>query len=192
MIARLRGRVADRGVGRVVVDVGGIGFLVHVPTSEVLPGPGEPIELHTSLQVASDSTMTLYGFTDPDSRTLFEQLLRVSGVGPKLALAALSALRPEVLRRAVRDGDVAVLTRVPGIGRKSAQRLILELRGSLAEEEAASGVLAEVRAALEALGYSAAEAQEATADLPADGDVGALLQQALRVLGGAQLTEDAS
>ncbi|MBW3578319.1 MAG: Holliday junction branch migration protein RuvA [Actinobacteria bacterium] len=201
MIAQLRGSVSARGsspsgdAAQVVVDVGGVGYLVVVPAGLAgrLPGPGGDVELHTSLQVREDS-MTLYGFPTAEARDLFEALLTASGVGPKLALAALSTLAPDALRRAVGGGDVDALMVVPGIGRKSAQRLVLELRDKLGPggqadvvTVAAAGAtaLGEVRLALLELGYSAAEAQRAVEPLLDDGDVGELLRAALRSLAGA-------
>ncbi|HEX2026641.1 MAG TPA: Holliday junction branch migration protein RuvA [Nitriliruptorales bacterium] len=200
MIARLRGRVVsrrtsgNRDTAAVVVDVGGVGYLVLVPaglTGRLTAGADE-VELHTSLQVREDS-MALYGFPTADGRDLFETLLRASGVGPKLALAALSTLSADALRRALADGDVDALTAVPGIGRKSAQRLVLELKDQLgppagdevattASVVAGGSPVAEVRLALLELGYSPGEAQRAVDPLDPDGDVGQLLRSALRAL----------
>ncbi len=196
MIALLRGDVAARATDHVVVDVGGVGYLVHVPTSlaDRVPPRGQPVELHTTLVVREDA-MTLYGFPDAVARDLFGALLTASGVGPKLALAALSTMSPPALRNAIVEGDVAALCDIPGIGKKSAQRLVLELGeklGGLALAEvgldgAAAGAvpvdaMAEVRAALRQLGYSASETQLATAGLDAAGEVGDLLKQALHNL----------
>jgi Holliday junction DNA helicase RuvA len=205
VIAHLRGTVAARGSSpakgdqaHVVVDVGGVGYLVRVPSTTAgrLPATGRDVELHTSLQVREDA-LTLYGFPSPDARDLFEVLLTASGVGPKLALAALSTLAPDALRRAVAEGDVDALTVVPGIGRKSAERLVLELEDRLGvpggEPAVAPGAsrppsaLGEVRLALLELGYTPAEAQRAVEPLDhdGDGDVGELLRAALRSLTGA-------
>jgi holliday junction DNA helicase RuvB len=127
VIAHLRGRVAHRTATDVVVDVQGVGYLVHVAAGERVPPHGELVELHTSLQVREES-MTLYGFLDRGSLTLFELLLTSSGVGPKLALAALGTHRPDVLRTAIASGDLPTLTAVPGVGKKVAERLVLELK----------------------------------------------------------------
>lgn len=203
MIAHLRGRVAHRDSGAVVVDVQGVGYLVHVTPGDRVPPRGEPVELHTSLQVREES-MTLYGFTERASLQLFELLLTSSGVGPKLALAALGAHRPEVLRTAIATGDLATLTTVPGIGRKVAERLVLELKdkvGAVAGVLAPAGdgggaggdrsVLAEVRDALFGLGYSAGEIQTALAAVgTADGTTTSeLLKRALRHLGAVAFEE---
>lgn len=196
MIAHLRGRVVHREPGSVVVDVGGVGYLVQVTPGERVPARGEQVELHTSLQVREES-MTLFGFTERASLRLFELLLSSSGVGPKLALAALGTHRPDVLRMAIGGADIATLTQVPGIGKKVAERLVLELKDKVGgplggELAAASGdgvgadrsVLGEVRDALLSLGYTAGEVQ--TALVAVDAGEGAttaeLLRQALRVL----------
>jgi Holliday junction DNA helicase RuvA len=195
VIAHLRGRVAHRDAGTVVVDVAGVGYLVHVTPGERIPARGEPVELHTSLQVREES-MTLYGFGERSGLALFELLLSSSGVGPKLALAALGTHRPDVLRTAIAGGDVATLTAVPGIGRKVAERLVLDLKdkvgGPTGGELAASAgsdpaTLDEVRDALLGLGYSAAEVQQALRSVLTDGDAtpdtSTLLRGCLRHLG---------
>jgi holliday junction DNA helicase RuvA len=204
MIAHVRGTVAHRSAGSVVIDVGGVGYLVHVTAADHIPARGQEVELHTSLQVREDS-MTLYGFTARSSLVLFELLLSSSGVGPKLALAALGTHRPDVLRLAIAGGDTATLTAIPGVGKKVADRLVLELKdkvggdglGAFADPEAASGgtagsadpsVLAEVRDALLGLGYSASEVQSAMVELgearnDPDADAADLLRRSLRVLG---------
>jgi holliday junction DNA helicase RuvA len=198
VIAQLRGRIAHRDGGRVVVDVGGVGYLVHVTPGDRIPARGEPVELHTSLQVREES-MTLYGFTDRGSLQLFELLLTSSGVGPKLALAALGTHRPDVLRTAIAGADLGTLTAVPGIGKKVAERLVLDLKdkvggptgGELAAVAAGAdpGTLDEVRDALLGLGYSAGEVQQAVVAVVADGGVDAptseLLRRCLRHLGAA-------
>jgi len=193
MIAVVRGEVLDRSEGAVVVDVQGVGYRVLVPVGTAIPVPGRTVTLHTSLQVREDS-MTLYGFLGRDELRLFELLLTSSGVGPRLALAALTALRPAVLEAAIADGDLAVLTSVPGIGRKVAERLVLELKdrvgsamGSPAGSVAArdDGAVAAVREALAGFGFTPVEVRGALAQLDAgaDEDSGALLRRALQVLG---------
>jgi len=127
MIAHVRGTVTHRIAGSVVIDVGGVGYLVHVTAADHIPAQGQEVELHTSLQVREDS-MTLYGFTARSSLVLFELLLSSSGVGPKLALAALGTHRPDVLRLAIAGGDTATLTAIPGVGKKVAERLVLDLK----------------------------------------------------------------
>jgi holliday junction DNA helicase RuvA len=199
VIALLRGRVAGLGPGSAVLDVGGVGYRVHVPPGGVPGTLGDEIVLHTHLAVREDA-LTLYGFAETSARDLFEVLLGVSGVGPKVALAALGTLGADSLRRAVLAEDVAALTVIPGVGRKGAQRMILELRGKLGApgmadadglpggvpNAGAPGPRAEVRAALGALGYAAAEVQAALDALPPDADTQPpedLLRSALRSLG---------
>ena len=198
MIAHLRGQVTHRGADQVIVDVHGVGYLIYVTPADRIPPRGEPVELHTSLQVREDS-MTLYGFTDRGSLALFTLLLSSSGVGPKLALAALGTHRPDVLRSAIAGADVATLTAIPGVGKKVAERLILELKDKVGSPDLPTGaraaatagseevhVLSEVRDALLGLGYSTSEAQDALASLgDAEGDASELLRQALRYLGSA-------
>jgi Holliday junction DNA helicase RuvA len=193
VIALLRGEVVDRSDGSVVVDVHGVGYRVLLPAGIAIPLPGREVTLHTSLQVREDS-MTLYGFLERDELRLFELLLTSSGVGPKLALAALTALRPAALEAAIAEGDLAVLTGVPGIGRKVAERLVLELKdrvgttigaptGSAAAVD--DGSVAAVREALAGFGFSPVEIRAALTQLEAVAgeDSGALLRRALRVLG---------
>lgn len=193
MIALLRGKVVERSDGCVVVDVQGVGYQVHVPGGTAVPVPGREVTLHTSLQVREDS-MTLYGFTGRDALRLFELLLTSAGVGPRIALAALTALPTAALEAALAEGDVTVLTTVPGIGRKVAERLVLELRdrvgvllatpvGSAATTD--DGVLATVRAALAGFGFTPLEIRAALVGMDAvEGeDSGALLRRALRELG---------
>lgn len=189
MIAMLRGRVVHVVLGELVLDVNGVGYLVKVPPATF--GPlGEELVLHTHLAVREDA-MTLYGFPDAAGRDLFETLLGVTGFGPKLALAAIGTLGADGLRRAVLSEDVHAITAVPGVGKKSAQRVILELReklgaapgGDLPGGAETTGRV-EVREALSALGYAPAEVQRALATLPDDDGmpVEELLRHALRAL----------
>jgi Holliday junction DNA helicase RuvA len=193
VIAQLRGTVVEASLDRMVVDVAGVGYEVRTPPS-VRARPGEEIAVYTHL-VVSDDALTLYGFATVDERDVFLALTGVSRVGPKLALAALGALGAQRLREAVHGEDVTALTAVPGIGRKGAQRLILELRETLVAGEgdgsptpagdgAGDHVHAEVRQALAGLGYAADETQAALAAVPDDDDPEALLRAALQRLGG--------
>jgi len=193
MIAWLRGEVIARGVGSVVLDVQGVGDLVHVSGSTVLPAVGRTFEVHTSLQVREDS-MTLYGFGTGEELRLFELLLTSSGVGPRLASAALATLRVDALEAALANGDITTLTSVPGVGRKVAERLVLELRDKVQApvpgsedpgSSAPSEVLDEVRAALVAFGFSAGEIAVALRALDLTGEEGSaeVLRRALRGLG---------
>lgn len=199
MIALLRGRIAAVTLGQAILDVAGVGYAVRIPPG-ISPGaPGDDVTLHTHLAVREDA-LTLYGFTRPSARDLFTVLLGVTGVGPKVALAALGALGEDGLRRAVLAEDVNALTVIPGVGRKSAQRMILELRerlgraGDLATggvpsngaDPLARPVRVEVTEALSALGYAPLEVSRALEDLKFTEDVVAedLLREALRAIGG--------
>lgn len=200
MIASVRGAVAHVGLDRVVVDVGGVGMLVHTtPATASACRPGEDVELATSLVVREDS-LTLYGFGAPADRDMFETVQTVSGVGPRLALAMLSVMGPDELAAALSTGDARALTAIPGIGAKSAQRLVLELRDRVAARHAATAPEAAspppsasgaawrepVTEALVGLGWTARQAGDAVdrvaADAPDDADMASLLRLALREL----------
>ena len=188
MISFLDGVVVDKGAGRIVLEVGGVGYELIVPTSVLaaLPTAGSRARVHTRMVVREDS-MTLYGFASPDERELFDLLTGVTGVGPKVALAFLSSLSPDALRRAVVAGDADALTVVPGVGKKVAQRVVLDLRDKLGGEGAeiiAIGPLADVREALLALGLTPVEASQAMIDLDPDGKApDDLLREALQKVG---------
>lgn len=181
MIARVAGTLLSADVDRVeVMTAGGVAYVVHIPLSvtEALPRPGGALELHTALVVRDDG-WTLYGFATAADRALFQRLLGTTGVGPALAMNLLSALGGDRLVRAVQANDLATLTRVPRVGKKLAERLVLELRDKLAVagEQAApgrtlapSGPGADAVRALVALGYQAADAERAVAAVLADGD----------------------
>jgi Holliday junction DNA helicase RuvA len=174
MISRLSGTVWSCGDDHVVVHVSGIGFQVHTSTSALaqLGDPGRPIELFTYLHVR-ENDLTLYGFPSEEEVALFKLLLSVSGVGPKVALSVLSTISPETLHQAVAGEEPAVLSRVPGVGPKTAKAIIFHLKDrllpiagrpavSLSEDDA------EVIAALTSLGFSLVEAQTALQNLPRD------------------------
>ncbi|MFB9732579.1 Holliday junction branch migration protein RuvA [Ornithinimicrobium kibberense] len=202
MIASVRGPVRHVGLDRAVVELGGVGLLVHATPATVAElRPGQEVTLETTLVVREES-LTLYGFADPDARALFEQVQTVSGVGPRLALAMLSVLAPAEVRRALAQGDLATLTKVPGIGRKSAERLVLELKDKVAVVGGGTGpagapavpaagegeaVASQVREALEGLGWSARQAADAVSTVTGGeeppAEVSAVLRAALRELG---------
>ena len=168
MIAAVRGEVLEIGLDHAVVEVGGAGLAVHA-TPATLAGlrRGEQARLATSLIVREDS-LTLFGFADAEERDLFTLLQTVSGVGPRLALATLAVLDPDALRRALADGDATALTRVPGIGRKGAERMVLELRDTVVAPAPAPSAPAsagsardQVVEALLGLGFPATAAEQA-------------------------------
>ena len=180
MIARLRGRVSGRSGTGLIVDVNGVGYLVNATPSVHRLGDGEvTIEVHT---VVREDALQLYGFAAADERELFEMLLGVSGVGPKVALAIVSGSTPAELRRAIARDDVKRFQAIPGIGLKTAQRVVLELKEKLAGLDIGgpeSGDLT-ARDALVELGWSLVDAERALADVDADLSVEEQVRHALR------------
>ncbi|MCI0407103.1 MAG: Holliday junction branch migration protein RuvA [Acidobacteria bacterium] len=196
MIARLAGILLEKSTERIIVDVQGVGYEVRVPLSTycVLPATGESVHILVHTHVREDS-LSLYGFSTPRERHLFEKMISVSGVGPKLALALLSGLSPEELASAILSGNTQPLGRVPGVGRKTAERLVVDLRdklgaaalgtelpegtpgGRLRRESGEGALVADVHSALLNLGYSAREAERA-------------LDEARRGAGGAGATQE--
>jgi holliday junction DNA helicase RuvA len=166
MIASLRGRIVARRLDGVVLDVGGVGYLVQTTVRALRKGQGgEEVTLDTYLHVREDA-LQLYGFAEPAERELFELLLSVSGVGPKVALAIVSNSTPSDLRRAIALDDTTRFLAIPGIGKKTAQRVVLELKeklGSTDGEGGGPGVELVARDALVELGYSVSEAERALA-----------------------------
>jgi holliday junction DNA helicase RuvA len=193
MIACLRGRVLERGGGRIVLDVGGVGYLLAATSSAVrLAVPdGEEITLVTHMHVREDA-LTLFGFASQAERELFELLLGVSGVGPKAALAIVSGYAPEQIRRAISTSDHALFTSISGIGRKTAERVVIDLKDKIGPLPAAADVVAaapgnghtDARDALVGLGMSLAEAEAALAtvdeELPVEDRVRLALTGAVR------------
>ena len=195
MIGSVRGSVIERSAsGEVLVEVGGVGYRVNVPL-RVIPtvDPGGNAFLFTHLHVREDA-MVLYGFPSRDERDTFETLIAATGVGPKLALAILSVHTPNTLRRGLADDDLDALMLVPGVGKRTAQRLLVELKSRLEVPDldlaGASGggasARGEVRDALVGLGYSADEVRGVLGQLDDDGTVEDLLCDALRVLAGSR------
>lgn len=198
MIASVRGTVAAVALDHAVIDVGGVGLAVRAtPGTLATLRRGAEASLATTLVVREES-LTLFGFASVDAKDLFELVQSVSGVGPKIALALLSVLDPDELRRALAGGDTAALTRAPGIGKKSADRLVLELKdkvgavaGALPGAAAGPPVADRLVEALAGLGFTARQASDAVAEVTADaaddaaasGDVGILLRRALAILG---------
>lgn len=203
MISSVRGEVLAVALDHAVVEVGGVGLAVHaVPATLATLRRGEQVRLATTLVVREDS-LTLYGFAGSEARELFSLLQTVSGVGPRLALATLAVLDPDTLRAALADGNLAVLTSVPGIGRKGAERLVVELRdkvgaiGSAASGGVQSGAPAgavrpQVVEALVGLGFAARQAEQAVEAVLAEesgprekghSDTSAVLRSALTRLG---------
>jgi len=203
MISSVRGQVLAVGLDHAVIEVGGVGFAVHAtPTTLATLRAGEQVLLHTTLVVREDS-LTLFGFVDVDARELFVLLQTVSGIGPRLALAALAVLEPDTLRAALAEDNITMLAQVPGIGRKGAERLSLELRdkvdaaptaikaGAATPMTAAGRVRGEVVEALLSLGFAARQAERAVDGVLGNGssnghraaDTSSILRAALSILG---------
>ena len=207
MISSVRGQVLSVSLDHAVIEVGGVGLAVRTtPTTLAGLRRGEQARLATTLVVREDS-LTLFGFASDEAKELFELVQSVPGVGPKIALALLAVLDPDQLRRALSAGDTVTLTRAPGIGKKGAERLVLELRdkvgsvgaGGVASAATPAGVGApsglawrsQIAEALVGLGFTTKQADDATAAVAADaedpavaeGDVGVLLRRALGLLG---------
>jgi Holliday junction DNA helicase RuvA len=189
----VRGDVESVSEDAVVISLGGakgpIGVRVQMPTGDLARMAGS-VTVHTVLQIREEE-VHLYGFATERTRDLFRMLTTVGGVGPKVALAILSFHTPDALERAISTSDEAALALVSGVGKKTAGRIVLELKdklGVIAEPVLAAvkgSPLADVREGLKGLGYSVQEIQEVLADLPTDGDVPTLMRHALRALGSA-------
>ena len=194
MIGRLAGTLIEKNPPQILVDCRGVGYEVDVPMSTFynLPPPGEAITLHTHLVVREDAQL-LYGFGTLEERRMFRQLLKISGVGPKLALSVLSGLSIAELAQAVAEQQPGRLTKIPGVGKKTAERLLLELRDKLDITITGAGMTAiggsrdgaDVLNALAALGYSEREAMHATKQLPEGLSVTEAIRQSLKLLSKA-------
>ncbi|HEY7564140.1 MAG TPA: Holliday junction branch migration protein RuvA [Acidimicrobiia bacterium] len=187
MIGRLRGVLVGRSTTAVVVDVQGTGYEIQVTprTQGSLPGIGEEIVLHTHLHVRDDA-LILYGFGSESERDLFRVLITASGVGPRLGQSILASLTVSEVRRAIAAEDVDALTIVPGVGKRSAQKIVLELKPKLEEAEAdvidPGGSTASVRQALEGLGYTAPEIREVLGSIDSGASIAEQIRSALQAL----------
>ncbi len=193
MIAFLEGVIAGKTLASVYLNVGGVGFEVGMSQAGLskLPQVGEQVLVHTYLQVRDDG-MSLFGFLSLEEKALFEKLITVSGVGPKVALAALSSYTPSELATLIAAQDIAAVQRIPGVGKKTASRIVLELKGSLDQgigglfaddEQVVSKAVEGAREALLSMGFTSAEADLALKGAPEDGTESTLLQYALKKLG---------
>lgn len=200
MIALITGILAQRNLDTVIVDVAGVGYELFIPAGTPVPPIGETLRLNTYLHVREDA-LTLYGFADATTKDVFVLLISASGIGPKLALTVLSTLTGSKLLAALRDRDTDTLTLVPGIGKKVAERMVLELSekaGSLAlsatlpatPADATSQIVADVHDALIGLGYSPRETDDAlaTLDIQNSDDPSDLLRRALSALAATKAT----
>ncbi|MBQ9549688.1 MAG: Holliday junction branch migration protein RuvA [Lachnospiraceae bacterium] len=201
MIEYLRGKIADIDINRVVIDVNGVGYVLTISdsTASLLPGVGEEAKIYSFLSVREDG-VTLYGFPSYDDLGIFKQLITVSGIGPKGALAILSVLTPDDLRFAILSGDSKAIAKAPGIGKRTAERVILDLKDRIGAESSENALMSgsspapsvnessrdEAVEALVALGYSSADAyravKEASAAIGGDTETDTLLKAALKVI----------
>ena len=190
MIGQLTGTLIEKMPPQVMVDCHGVGYELDVPMSTFynLPGLGETVRLLTHLVVREDAHV-MYGFASPEERSTFRQLIKISGIGPRMALGVLSGLSVAELAQAITQQEVGRLVKIPGIGKKTAERLLLELKGklgadlgSLAGDHASSSVQTDILQALVSLGYSDKEASLAWKQLPADVGVSEGIKLALKAL----------
>jgi holliday junction DNA helicase RuvA len=191
MIAHLRGRLLAKHPNQAVVETGGVGYdvTISVPTFSDLPSVGSEVALHIHTHVRED-LIALYGFLCPAEKQLFEKLITVSGIGPKLAITILSGMPADEMVSAIRGNDVARLTRIPGIGKKTAERMVLELRdklpaegkGEVAAAPTVSATEEDVLSALTNLGYQRAAAERALHSVARNGSFDAMFRGALAAL----------
>ena len=191
MIAHLRGKLIARHPNQVIVDAMGVGYevTISVPTFSELPPAGGEVALHIHTHVREDQ-IALYGFLRPEEKHLFEKLISVSGIGPKLAITILSGMPTDEMTSAIRGNDVARLTKSPGIGRKTAERMVLELRDKLPPVgtdqvhviPSLSAVQEDVLSALMNLGYQRASAEKALTTIEKNGSFDAMFRAALAVM----------
>ena len=189
MIGSLRGSVLERNLdGTVLLEVGGVGYIVTVSTRVLAElEPGTPVFLYVHHHIREDA-QTLFGFTSRDDRQTFQVLIKTNGIGPALAMAILATHPPAALFDVVANNDVAALTLVPGVGKKTAERLIIELRDRLSVPMldgtgGSASAVADVREALAGLGYGTDEIRDVLRELPSDSDSATLLRDALKTLG---------
>lgn len=190
MIAQLSGTVKERGLNHVVIDCGGVGYLIYATESTLasLPDIDSEAEILTYL-VVRENALDLYGFSTATERTLFMLLLDVSGIGPKSALSVLNVAPAQTLQRAIGANDTSYLTKVSGIGKKTAEKIVLELRDKMAAyatEETSSGLQEESDAleALVSLGYNQQEARDALKQVSSSENTNERIREALKLLGG--------
>jgi Holliday junction DNA helicase RuvA len=186
MIGFLRGRILRRSPQHIILDVGGVGYIVQIPIStfERLKGTDSEVSLHIHTVLKEDS-LQLYGFFTEEEREIFTTLLNVNGIGPKTALNIISYLPPEELRKALQDEDIKRLTKIPGLGKKTAQRIILELRDKIPDKmKKEDRVYDDALSALVNLGYQKTQAREALEVVQKKGLVSIedILREALRIL----------
>ncbi len=191
MIAHLRGKLLEKHPNQAVVETGGVGYdvTISIPTFSELTSVGSEVAFHIHTHVREDQ-LALYGFGRPEEKQLFEKLITVSGIGPKLGITILSGMPADDMANAIRGNDIARLTRIPGIGKKTAERMVLELRDKLPPQGAdqvhaipsLSAVQEDVLSALVNLGYQRAAAEKAVSSVEKNGPFDAMFRAALAVM----------
>jgi Holliday junction DNA helicase RuvA len=191
MIAHLRGKLLEKHPNQAVVETAGVGYdvVISVPTFSELPAVGSEVALHIHTHVREDQ-LALYGFVHPEEKQLFEKLITVSGIGPKLAMTILSGMAADDMANAIRGNDIGRLTRIPGIGKKTAERMVLELRDKLPPVGAGkvlaipslNAVQEDVLSALVNLGYQRAAAEKALSSIDKNGPFEAMFRAALAAM----------
>lgn len=190
MIGSIRGRLLEKNPPQILVETNGVGYEIDVPMSTLynLPDIGAEVFLYTHYVVREDAEL-LFGFSTKAERSLFRLLIRISGIGPKIALSILSGISASILAQAVSQAELGLLTRIPGVGKKTAERIVLELKGkidtvvgSADSQTPTSGAKADIISALVSLGYSEREALQAVKGLAADVTVNDGIREALKAL----------
>jgi len=187
MIGSIRGKIALKTEKFLIVETGGVGYKVSVSPDTISKSPKAENEVflwvHT---IVREDTLDLYGFLNREELEFFEMLINVSGIGPKGALSILGIASIETLRKAISTGDTAYLTKISGIGRKTAEKIVIELREKIGEEKSGTSLQGELDAmeALKSLGYSQSEAREALKKVKTDTDTNTKIREALKILGG--------
>lgn len=190
MIGSIRGRLLEKNPPQILVETNGVGYEIDVPMSSLynLPDIGAEVFLYTHYVVREDAEL-LFGFSTKAERSLFRLLIRISGIGPKIALSILSGISASILAQAVSQAEPGLLTRIPGVGKKTAERIVLELKGkidtvvgSADSQTPTSGAKADIISALVSLGYSEREALQAVKGLAADVTVNDGIREALKAL----------
>lgn len=194
MIAFLNGTLAYKDAESAIIEANGVGFELAMSIHAIasLPQVGNPAQVFTYMNVKDDG-ISLYGFLDPSEKELFKQLISISGVGPKMAISALSTFKPADLIASITSGDVTAISKISGVGKKTAQRIILELQGMLKTdasaidllEDSQSTQMRDAAAALESMGFSSQEVADALKGC-VDGDAGSIIRYALKHMGGAR------
>jgi len=187
MIGSIRGKIISSGEKELIVETGGVGYKLSVSSDTLAKAQkiSDEVSLWVHTHVREDA-LDLYGFLDKEELEIFEMLITISGIGPKGALAILGVASIDILKRAIKSGDITYLTKISGIGKKTAEKIVLELRDKISEEKSGASLQGELDAleALKSLGYSQGEAREALKKIPPGSDTNTKIREALKILGG--------